>query len=224
MAGDWMKVELDLPDKPEVEYIANALQLEPAAVVGHLIKVWAWFNKHTENGNAYGVTYSLLDRLTGVANFGEVMMLAGWMEQKDKTLSMPKFDRHTSESAKKRALSSSRTSRFRNATVNASVTQSALPREEKRRSTTTSLSGGSKEPLPKDWFPKENTVDDVSREFGLRVPEDVNRYVAAFRDTCEANGYRYKDFDAAFRNCVRQDWPKLRNGNAAIVGPKKVAV
>lgn len=67
-------------------------------------------------------------------------------------------------------------------------------------------------PLPDDWKPKQQTVENLGREFGLRVPEDVDRYVVAFHDACKAKGYRYKDFDAAFRNCVRQDWPKFRNG------------
>jgi hypothetical protein len=65
--------------------------------------------------------------------------------------------------------------------------------------------------LPEGWKPSEQCVGNLSREFGL-VPEDVDRYVAAFHDACRAKGYRYKDFDAAFRNCVRQDWPKYRNG------------
>jgi hypothetical protein len=53
------------------------------------------------------------------------------------------------------------------------------------------------------------------------VPEDVERYVAAFHDACSAKDYRYRNFDAAFRNCVRQDWPKYRTGKApkiAVVG------
>lgn len=127
MAGDWMKIELEMPDKPEVHYIASALQIDPDAVVGKLIRVWQWFDKHTENGNAYGVTFLLIDRITGVTGFGEMMSLAGWLEQKDKVLVMPKFDRHTSKSAKKRAVTHKRVTEFRNAL---SVTE-ALP--EKRR-------------------------------------------------------------------------------------------
>ena len=69
-------------------------------------------------------------------------------------------------------------------------------------------------PLPEDWEPSRQTVERVSREFGLRVPEDVQRYVAAFRDVCRARAYEYKDFDSAFANCVRQDWPKLRVGRS----------
>lgn len=129
MAGDWMKIELELPDKPEVHAISSQLNLDPDAVVGKLIRVWQWFDKHTTDGNAFGVTYSLPDRITGVTGFGEAMMFVGWLEQNEKVLTMPKFDRHTSQSAKKRALTAKRVQKKRNA----DVTLDALPREEKRR-------------------------------------------------------------------------------------------
>lgn len=127
MAGDWMKIELDLPDKPEVHHIATALTLDPDAVVGKLLRVWAWFDKHTVDGNARGVTYALLDRITSVTGFGEAMSSVGWMNQKDQVLVMPKFDAHTSKSAKTRALTKDRVVKSRNA---GGVT-GALP--EKRR-------------------------------------------------------------------------------------------
>jgi len=127
MAGDWLKVETSLPDKPEVHYIASTLNIDPDAVIGKLLRVWSWFDQHTEDGNAHGVTFALVDRFTGVTGFGEAMQFAGWLVQKDKTLVMVNFDRHNSKSAKKRALSGERQQRFRNA----SVTLGALP--EKRR-------------------------------------------------------------------------------------------
>lgn len=129
MAGDWMKIELELPDKPEVHEIAGILNIDPDAVTGKLIRVWSWFNKQTTNGNANGVTFSLLDRITCVTGFGEAMMFVGWIEQNDKVLCMPKFERHTSESAKTRALTAKRVNKKRSK----NVTVSALPREEKRR-------------------------------------------------------------------------------------------
>jgi len=133
MAGDWLKMELTLPDKPEVHYIANALNIDPDAVIGKLLRVWAWFDMHTENGNALGVTFALVDRLTCVSGFGEAMQFAGWLEQREKQLCMVNFDRHTSESAKKRALTAKRQVKFRNALVTQTVTLDASPREEKRR-------------------------------------------------------------------------------------------
>jgi len=131
VAGEWLKVELALPDKPEVHYIANALKLDPDAVVGKLFRVWAWFDQHTENGDALGVTFALLDRITGVTGFGEAMMLAGWMEQRDKVLHMPKFDSHTSQSSKKRALTAKRMAKLRNAPVTPPASQAR--HLEKRR-------------------------------------------------------------------------------------------
>jgi uncharacterized protein YdaU (DUF1376 family) len=80
----------------------------------------------------------------------------------------------------------------------------------------------SKRAIPDDWSPKPETVEKLSREFGLRVPEDVNRYVAAFRDACEAKEYQYADFDAAFRNCVRQDWPKFRANGGLSTRPRSI--
>jgi hypothetical protein len=140
MAGDWMKIELELPDKPEVHAIAGMLNIDPDCVVGKLIRVWQWFDKHTVDGNAYGVTYSLPDRISGVIGFGEAMAFVGWLEHHDKTLVMPKFDRHTSASAKTRALTAKRVASHKtksnansNDVGNGAGVSDALPREEKRR-------------------------------------------------------------------------------------------
>jgi hypothetical protein len=136
----WMKIDLELPDKPEVHAIASMLNIDSDAVVGKLIRIWQWFDKHTTDGNAYGVTFALPDRISSVTGFGEAMEFVGWLEQHDKTLVMPKFDRHTSESAKARALTAKRVSEHKeksNAKGNAiTVTKalsSALPREDKIR-------------------------------------------------------------------------------------------
>jgi hypothetical protein len=112
-----MKIELELPDKPEVHRMAGILGIHPDEVVGKLLRVWQWFNKHTEDGNAHGVTFALPDRICGVTGFGEAMMLCGWLEQHDSVLVMPKFDRHTSESSKARALAASRQSKHKNKSI-----------------------------------------------------------------------------------------------------------
>lgn len=135
-----MKIDLELSDKPEVHAIAGMLNIDPDAVVGKLLRVWQWFDKHTTDGNAHGVTYSLPDRIVGVTGFGEAMAFVGWLEQHDKTLVMPNFDRHTSASAKKRASTAKRVADHKaksNAKGNAGSVSDALPselpREEKRR-------------------------------------------------------------------------------------------
>jgi len=43
MASDWMKIELELPDKPEIHTIATLLKADPNTVLGACIRCWAWF-------------------------------------------------------------------------------------------------------------------------------------------------------------------------------------
>lgn len=167
MAGDWMKIELELPDKPEVHAIAGMLNLDPDCVVGKLIRVWQWFDKHTVDGNAHGVTFLLPDRISGVTGFGEAMSFVGWLEQHDKTLHMPKFDRHTSESAKTRALAAKRQSQYRNKSndeSNAVAVTTPSQREEKRRDIT---------PLPSFIDPKTWEDFKVHRKSLKKPMSDV---------------------------------------------------
>ncbi len=76
-----------------------------------------------------------------------------------------------------------------------------------------------KRPLPDDWMPADSTVSSLSSQVAVSPSVLRGAYVEAFRDACKAKGYTYLDFEAAFRNCVRQDWPKLRakgvNGHPA---------
>ena len=140
MAGDWIKFQIDTPDKPEVLAIASRLGIDPDAVVGKLIRVWSWFDKHTVDGNAHNVTFSFLDRLTGVTGFAEQMQFVGWLEQDGSILKMIHFDYHNGKSAKSRALGNVRQKNYRNnnAKSNAIIVTEPLPekrREEKRSNT-----------------------------------------------------------------------------------------
>lgn len=132
MAGDWIKLQKDTPDKPEVLAIATRLGLDPDAVVGKLVRIWSWFDTHTTDGNAQSVTYSFLDRLTGVTGFAEQVALVGWLEQDGHDLRLPNFGNHNGETAKTRAQGKNRTQKHRsNAESNgASVTKTS---PEKRR-------------------------------------------------------------------------------------------
>lgn len=133
MAGDWMMIDLELADKPEVHLIATNLSMEPDAVLGKLIRVWSWFDKQTVDGNAPSVTKALVDRLSARDGFGDAMVQAGWLEASGSGLKMPKFDRWNGQSAKKRALGYRRQSRWRNANVDALSVTKALPEKETKK-------------------------------------------------------------------------------------------
>ena len=191
----WMKIDLELPDKPEVHAIAGMLNIDPDAVVGKLIRVWQWFDKHTTNGNAYGVSYLLPDRIAGVAGFGEAMAFVGWLEQQDKNLVMPKFDRHTSESAKARALTAKRVEKHKaksnaetNDCANGDNVKDALPRLDKRKNKKINTA-----------LPENFTLNEASLAYANKCGVDVDAELKAFGNWHTAKGSTYKDWQAAWR-------------------------
>jgi len=136
MAGDWLKFEKSTSDKPEVWAMADQLAIDPDAVVGKLLRVWAWFDEQSEEGNAPSVSKSLLDRRVGVSGFCDAMVLCGWMLDDGKEVTLPNFDRHNGKTAKNRSLTAKRVAKHKvktNATGNGDSVTNALPREEKRR-------------------------------------------------------------------------------------------
>ncbi len=161
MAGDWIKLQKDTPDKPEVLAIASRMNLDPDAVVGKLVRIWSWFDTHTVDGNAMSVTYALLDRLAGVTGFAEQMTFVGWLNQEGHVLSLPNFEYHNGETAKKRALGKNRQEKHRsndesNANSNASSVTETLP--EKRRE-------------------EKSIKEDKEKATGVACPSDVSQQV-----------------------------------------------
>ena len=136
--AEWIKVELHLPEKPEVLLIADATKMDTNAVVGALIKVWGWA---TRNCNADGVTtiaaFAHLNKLAGHEGFAESMVEAGWLRVKDAKITFVNFDRHCSQTAKERALIGRRVNKHRS---NGDVTEEkrsqrykSVTREDKNR-------------------------------------------------------------------------------------------
>jgi hypothetical protein len=137
MAGDWIKFEKTTPDKPEVFEIAGKLGIDPDAVVGKLLRVWSWFDSHTENGNAPVTVRPLLDRITGVTGLVQTLIDVGWIADDGIQMSVSNFSRHNGETAKNRALAKERVNKHRsksNAKCNGASVTSPLP--EKRREET----------------------------------------------------------------------------------------
>lgn len=139
MAGDWLKFEINTPEKPEVLSITVDMGWDdPDLVVGKLLRLWRWFDQHTENGNADNVTLALLDRIIGVTGFCEAVAKVGWLIVTEAGIELPNFERHNGKTAKNRALTAKRVANHKsnakgNDKGNAASVTSALPREEKRR-------------------------------------------------------------------------------------------
>ena len=93
--------------------MAATLGIDQDAVVGKLIRVWIWADQQSRDGHALSVTKAFLDRVTFQPGFADSMESAGWLTN-DGNLSLPNFDRHNGETAKKRALSNRRKALSRN--------------------------------------------------------------------------------------------------------------
>lgn len=136
MAGDWLKLECSTPEKSETLAITAAMGwTDPDLTVGKLFRVWRWFDQHTVDGRAGGVTTALLDRIIGAPGFTEAMRSVAWLVVTEDGITLPNFDRHNGSTAKARALTAKRVSRFKlgNGEGNGDGVTKPLPREEKKR-------------------------------------------------------------------------------------------
>jgi hypothetical protein len=149
MAGDWIPMRCNLLDDPAVIAVAGSTGLDEYAVAGRLLKLWAWANQHTLDGNARcnapGVTETWVDRYVAHPGFAAAMVAAGWLVREGSAVAFPKFDVWNSQAAKRRALTARRVAGHRaggnadrnadrNAPCNAASVTAALP--EKRREET----------------------------------------------------------------------------------------
>jgi hypothetical protein len=189
MAGDWIKMRVDLDDDPAVDVICVATGLERLAVVGRLWKLWAWADQQLHDGNAATVTVAFVDRKVEHVGFAEAMQKAGWLKILSTGISFPHFDRHNGKPAKERALTRDRVKRNRDAK---GVT-SPLP--EKRREDIN--------PLP----PKDNsnsTTQDASRATE-KDPTDQGQPAGRQERKAEPRGITAADRTAAVLRQQRED-------------------
>jgi len=142
MAGDWIRMRVDLADDPAVIAMATRLRIEEDSVVGKLHRLWSWADRHTTDGRVAGVNAEWVDRFIGRKGFSEAMEAVGWMVFGPDFLEFPHFDRHNGESAKRRgeAQLRKRASRSMKRSGHTSVTKNCdqtvtecVTREEKRR-------------------------------------------------------------------------------------------
>lgn len=159
MAGDWLKMRIDLHDDPAVIAIAQATGQDEDAVAGKLLRLWGWVSRQTIDGNAPSVTEKWIDRYLRVEGFARAMVAAGWLIVTEAGIQIPKWNHHNSESAKSRLLAAKRAARHKakkgNAKGNAQVTVPALPTEEKNIKTDAShLAVPASTPAQSTLFPK----------------------------------------------------------------------
>jgi hypothetical protein len=115
MAGDWLKMRVNLQSHPKVVRIMSALNADKLRtnvqewsdkfrVVGGLHAVWGVFDQHSVDGRLNGYTLDALDHIIGWEGFSKAMRDVNWLiEDGPETLVLPEFDEHNGQSAKRRS-------------------------------------------------------------------------------------------------------------------------
>jgi hypothetical protein len=137
MAGDWIKMRVDLVDDPSVIWMAEQLGLPEPCVVGYLHTIWSWASRQCNDGSVTGVTLASLQRITHCDHVADLMVKVGWLEVLENdgmtVLRFPKWERHNSQSAKQRGLTQLRVAKIRSKSCNGESVTKTLPEQEKRR-------------------------------------------------------------------------------------------
>lgn len=151
MAGDWIKMRLDLQTHPKVVRILSATKADKFRVIGGLHAVWSVFDTHSADGRLDGYSPDTLDHIIGWQGFSGAMVAVGWLQvDGEEALLLPDFDEHNGKSGKRRAEDQKRKRDDRNNPENvrnpsAADADKKRTREEKRReelTTKTSTPGG----------------------------------------------------------------------------------
>ncbi len=131
MAGDWIKMRMDLTDDPAVVLIAKMTGIDRHGVVGRLQAIWSWADRHTCDGKIRGPGIDWLDQLVGTPGFAAAMIAAGWLKETTGGFTFPRFDRHNGQPSKSRALTALRNEKYRKRSRDGTAVTGASP--EKRR-------------------------------------------------------------------------------------------
>lgn len=131
MAGDWIKMGKDLLTHPKVVRMSSALRADRLRTVGGLFAVWCLFDTHSADGQLSGYTPEALDELVGMPGISAAMEAVGWLSNSEEGVSLPRFEEHNGQSAKRRAQETDRKREDRK--TSASDADKKRTREEKRR-------------------------------------------------------------------------------------------
>lgn len=126
MRRSWIKIETNTPDKPEVCIIASQLRMDSDAVMGKLVRLWAWAELNVSGNNETSVTLEFLDKVVGKKGFSAALIKAGWLKEMEERLEFPNFSRHNGREAKGRAQTALRVSRHRAQKAKVVVTPEAV--------------------------------------------------------------------------------------------------
>lgn len=217
MAGDWIKMRMNLRTHPKVVRIASALNADRFRVIGALHAVWCLADEHTEDGDLPGYSLGALDDSIGWPGFAAAMADVEWLTATAKGLLLPRFYEHNGASAKRRAMEAERKRRDREASAGDADKKRTREREreEVKKEQAPRPSGSAAQPSGgKAKAPAGSRIDpgmalpDEWRDFCIAERPDLDPAgtFAKFRDHWTAKAgkdARKVEWFATWRNWVR---------------------
>ncbi|HYD34383.1 MAG TPA: hypothetical protein VEA39_07400 [Methylophilaceae bacterium] len=211
MAGEWLKLELATPDKPEIIKAARILGIDKDAVLGKLVRVWAWFDRNSVDGVVDGIVEADIDALAFQSGFAAALKQVHWMDfdNEKQWVSLVNFDRHNGDTAKQRALKNQRQAKWRAGKVDAEVSTETSTREEKRRD---------KENI-KRKMPDDFEISESNRKFGSDNGINLDFEFQQFLNHHKSKDSKFSDWNAALRTWLGNS-VKFSGGSKTAAQPK----
>lgn len=237
MAGDWIKMRSELQTHPKVVRILSAMRphdvqtkTDKFRVIGGLHAVWSVFDTHSSDGVLIGYTPDLLDHVIGWEGFAAALIGVDWLHfDGAQTLSLPEFDEHNGQSAKRRAEDQKRKRDARKSPQ--SVRNLSADDADKKRTksgldkrediNTPHTPQGGKSAISLNTFladckakgekpiPEGDTVFAYADETGIPL-EFLRLHWLEFKERYAApDAKRYKDWRSVHRKSVRGNWFRI---------------
>jgi hypothetical protein len=220
VAADWIKMRTDLQSHPKIVRILSATRTDKFRVIGGLHAVWSVFDAHSVDGSLHGYTPDLLDHVIGWEGFARALESVGWLAFDGlETLTLPEFETHNGQSAKRRAEDQKRKKNIRKASdiCPQPVQNSAdkkRTREEKRREDIkdTPIVPENGDPLTDLVIREYHAALPKCAAVATRTPKRLKRIQLAdklARQLCDQQGWKYEPtafWSAYFSECTADPW------------------
>lgn len=214
MAGDWIKMRIDLQSHPKIVRILSEHKTDKFRVVGGLHAVWSVFDTHSEDGILTGYSPEALDHVIGWNGFSASLVAIGWLQDISGGLVMPEFCEHNGKSGKRRAEDQKRKRDSRKdpqsvRNLSDEKADTKLTREEKRREENKELpplSPKGPKGKPKRSIPDPFLLTPEMRTWAAESVAAVNltRETENFVDYWRGAGTSKADWTSTWRTWMRK--------------------